>query len=58
MATLERECREELESSDFAVQILQKLESTEKIFESPTDGKWRHKVYDWFLCSRSANTDL
>ncbi len=25
--------------------------TTEKVFRGPTDNKYRHKVYMWFICS-------
>lgn len=55
--TLLRECREELESPKFEITQHQEFISTEEIFKSPKDQKWRHKVYMWYLCSTENKAD-
>jgi 8-oxo-dGTP pyrophosphatase MutT (NUDIX family) len=56
--TLNRECREELWTDNFEITQYSKFSTTEKLFLSPIDHKWRHKVYMWYLCSCHESSDL
>lgn len=56
--TLNRECCEELWTENFHIAHYEKIDSTESIFQSPLDSKWRHKVYMWYLCSLNNAPDL
>jgi ADP-ribose pyrophosphatase YjhB (NUDIX family) len=55
--TLNRECREELWVETFGITHFEHIDSTERVFQSPVDKKWRHKVYMWHLCTCNDTTN-
>lgn len=56
--TLNRECREEFWTGNFSITQYNQVTVTEKLFQSPMDQKWRHKIYMWYLCSYDKSSDL